>query len=288
MTAPDVMTRPISRSSSAAPTITISIDRQLNADHLTLLAAGEWGLFAERNVTVTLPSPGAPTDGVSALVDSTCDLALIEATRLADATGANLEALGCVLRRSVGVLMREERLSALRDGDTLRIASPAAETLIDHACRRILQSWAAKQGLAVAGETIRTQWVGCPAQEALLAGYDGVWVTVGGTDEIAVRQAGFDVQLIAAESCGLKNISGLELFARAQRSLEERARHEAVLLAIEAASKRLKADPDAAVALWKQHGRGSDSEEAVRLAVAGLCVPIDRTLGRWQTLQSLT
>lgn len=287
MTAPDVMTPPISRSSSAAATVTISLDRQLNADHLTLVAAGEWGLFAERNLVVTLPSPGAPTDGISALVDGVCDLALIEATRLVDTAGADLEALGCILRRKVGVLMREERLSALRDGDLLRIAAPGSETLVDHACRRILQSWAAKQGLAVARDTISTEWVGYPMAEALLAGYDGAWVVLGSAEETEARQAGGSVRLITAEQSGLADISGLELVSRRQRSQEEQARHGAVLTAIEEASARLKADPELAVALWKRHGRGGGAEEAVRLAVAGLCAPIDRAAGRWQTLRSL-
>jgi ABC-type nitrate/sulfonate/bicarbonate transport systems, periplasmic components len=289
MTAPDAFTVPIIRSRPTDSSVTIGLDRPLNPDHLALLAADEWGLFSEHNLAVTIASPVGPADAMQDLIDGSCDLAVVEAVRLFEPAAAEVEALGCILRRKVAVLMREERLPAFRDGDLLRIASPASEPLFECACRRILQGWAAGQGIAVAANTIFVESVGMTPTDALLAGYDGAWVAVSAGDETAAQQRGLAVRLITAEAGGLPEVSGLEVVARGQRSQEQHGQHEALLCAIDAAAARLKADPAMAVSLWRRlhSGSGRDAQELVHLAVAGMCSPVDRDPGRWHVLRSL-
>lgn len=289
MTAPDALTRPLGPPPTMDSLVTIGLDRPLNPQHLALLAAEAWGVFAGQSLAITLAAPRLPADGLATLIEGGCDLAMVEPVRLLDVTDAEVDSLGCVLRGNGGVLMREDRLSAFRDGDLLRITSPMCGSFADDLCRRILQGWAARQGIAVAGETILVEAAGTLPVENLLAGYDGVWVGVGTGEETLARQRGLAVRLITAEEGGIPPFCGLELVARGKRSREERIRHEAVAVAIGEASAQLRADPEAAVALWQRRGRNMDSETEsfLRSIVQGLCAPIDRNPDRWQALRAL-
>lgn len=289
MTAPDVLTYPDTRPRSTDATVTIGLDQPLNPEHLAFLAADAWGLFSERGLVVTLAPAAGPAGTVQSLIDGRCDLALVEAARLIDPAVVETKALGCILRRKVAVLMREERLSAFRDGDLLRIAASVSEPLFERACRRILQGWAAEQGIAVAADTISLETVGVSATEALLAGYDGAWIAVNAGDESVAQQQSLAVRLITAEAGGLSDTFGLEVVARGHRSREQCAQHDAVLVAVDEAAARLKADAASAISLWRrlQGGGEGDVLELVQLTLAGLCSPIDRAPGRWQALRSL-
>ncbi len=289
MTAADVLTRPTNRPLESTPTIKIGFERAASPDCLALVAADAWSLFAERNLAISLVLLPLPRTGIAALTEGDCELALIEPLQLLDQPAADLETLGGVVRVTGGLMMREDRLRALTEGDTLRIAAPVAGAGVTGLCRRMLQGWAARQGLAIAGETIQVVAVTLSGEDCLAAGYDGVWWPQSDAEGVATRIAGSSVRLIAAEDGGVRMLPGLELVARRARTAEESGRHEAVIAAIDAASSRLQQEPDRAVDLWLQYARtsGPDAEQVVRASLARMCSPLDRRPDRWRGLRAL-
>ena len=290
MIAADVLTRSTSRPLASTPTVRIGLERTLAPDHLALLAAEAWSLFAKRNLAVSVSLLPLPQTGFAALTAGDCDLALLESMQLLDAPADDLETLGCVVRAGGGVMMREHRLRALHEGDTLRIASPVAGPSVASVCRRLLQGWAARQGLAVAGQTIQVAAVSLSGEDCLAAGYDGFWLPRCGAEDVATQVSAVAMRLISVEDGGMAELPGLELVARCRRSAEECDRYEAVIAAIDEATSRLQQEPGGALALWLQQAPtgSADAERAVRATLPRLCSPVDRRPDRWQALRALT
>jgi hypothetical protein len=161
--------------------------------------------------------------------------------------------------------------------------------LPDSICKRILQGWAGSQGVAIAETQITIEPAGFNHVDNLLAGFDAAWLAFANVEGVAARQRGLAVRLLTAEEVGLPGFSALELVARRNRRAEEVEKHETLVSVLEMATRKLRADPRRAVALWRE-ASGNDSEEAARIVEATLSclkLPIDRTPNRWRTLDAL-
>jgi ABC-type nitrate/sulfonate/bicarbonate transport system substrate-binding protein len=270
-------------------TLRVGLEWFLNPHHLALIAVRDWGLAAARGLTLVLDEPKHRYDGFAALARGQCDLILTEPLYLLEPMGRACEPLGCLFETKGGVLVREDRLGKLRAGETIRVASPVPAPLTDRLCRRILQGWAGNQGFAVAETQIVVEPAGFHHTDNLQAGFDAAWLVFANVEAISTRLRGLPVRLVTAEEGGLPGFSGLELAARKGRRPDETARHEALISVLEAATHRLRADPIAATALWREVS-GADGEEATRIVEATLpCLkaPLNRDPQRWQALQAL-
>jgi NMT1/THI5 like len=270
-------------------TLRVGLEWFLNPHHLALIAVRDWGLAAARGLTLVLDEPKHRYDGFAALARGQCDLILTEPLHLLEPMGRACEPLGCLFETKGGVLVREDRLGKLRAGETIRVASPVSAPLTDRLCRRILQGWAGNQGFAVAETQIAVEPAGFHHTDNLQAGFDAAWLVFANIEAVSAQLRGLPVRLVTAEEGGLPGFSGLELVARKGRRPDEIARHEALISVVEAATHRLRADPSAATALWRE-ARDADGEEAARIVEATLpCLkaPLNRDPQRWQALQAL-
>jgi NMT1/THI5 like len=269
-------------------TLRIGLEWFLSPHHLALVAARDCGLAAARGLTLVLESR-EHDDGLAALERRRCDLIVTGPLHLLEPQARACEPLGCLFKTRGGVLVREDRLGKLRAGETIRVASPRSAPLTDRLCRRILQGWAGNQGFAVAETQIALESAGFDHIENLQAGFDAAWLAFTNVAEVSARLRRLPVRLVTAEEGGLPGFSALELAARKRRRADEIARHEALISVLEAAVGRLRADPSAATALWREVS-GDGSEEAARTVEATLpCLkaPMNRDPARWRVLDAL-
>jgi putative hydroxymethylpyrimidine transport system substrate-binding protein len=270
-------------------TLRIGLEWFVSPHHLALIAARECGLAAGRGLALVFDEPKEHDDRFAALGRGRCDLILTGPLHLLEPKARACEPLGCLFESKGGVLVREDRLGKLRAGETIRVASPVSAPLTDRLCRRILQGWAGNQGFAVAETQIAVEAAGFHHVDNLQAGFDATWLASANVAEVSARLHGLPVRLVTAEEGGLPGFSALELVARKGRRPDETARHEALISVLEAAARRLRADPSAATALWRE-ASGADGEEAARIVEATLpCLkaPLNRDPARWRALEAL-
>jgi hypothetical protein len=271
-------------------TLRINLEWLLNPDHLALIDVSGADIAAGgERLQVILDQPRQHCDGFVALKQRRCDLIVIEPIHLLEPSATDFVAVGCIFETQGGVLVREDGIDKLRSGESLRVATPVSRPMMDRFCRRILQGWAGNRGFAVAETQILIETAGFRHVDNLAAGFDAAWLAFANIEGVEATQRGLAVRLVTAEEAGLPGFSALELVARKDRSAQEAARHEAVIMALEQAAARLQADPDAAVALW-QATSGDTSPSAVAMVRATLpCLKTraDRRPARWQAVQDL-
>jgi ABC-type nitrate/sulfonate/bicarbonate transport system substrate-binding protein len=270
-------------------TLRIGLEWFLGPHHLALIAARDCGLAAKRRLALVLDEPKEHDGAFPALGRGRCDLILAGPLRLLEPRAHACEPLGCLFETRGGVLVREDRLGKLRAGETIRVASPLPAPLTDSLCRRVLQGWAGNQGFAVAETQIAVEPAGFDHVENLSAGFDATWLAFANVEEILARLRGLAVRLVTAEDGGLPGFSALELVARKGRVPDEIAWHEALISVLEAAARRLRADPSAATALWRE-ATSADGEGAARIVEATLpCLkaPLNRDPARWRAFEAL-
>lgn len=286
MTAPDSSSLPVFRELDAAA-LHIGLERSRHPGHLGLIAARRAG-FAGQTPGLVLSEPADGDDRFAALRARDRDLIVAGPLDLLEPAAAGCEAIGCFFAASGGVLVREDRLGRLRGGELLRVATPSAGPISAGLCRRVLQGWAGNQGFAVAETQVVVDAMGGDPLDALEAGYDAAWLAYACIDAIEAGSRGLAVRLVTTEEVGLPAVAALELVARKDRPAEERARHEALLAALQEATAALAAAPERALALWQsEQGGGESDADIVRATVPFLKATIDRTPSRCQALHNL-
>ncbi len=285
MTAPDTSSPRVIRESGSAA-LSIGLERPRHPGHLGLIAVQVAGLGAAEGLSLSLHEPEDRKDRFAALRARERDLVLAAPLDLLEPAAAGCEAIGCIFAASGGVLVREDRLGRLRGGETLRVATPSAGPIGVGLCRRVLQGWAGNQGFAVAETQVVVDAVAERPLEALTAGYDAAWLAYGCTDAIEASRAGLAVRLVTTEEAGLPAVAALELVACKDRSPQEIARHDALIVALEAATAGLVAAPERAVALWQRSGGGDDADR-VQTTLPFLKKTVDRSPARWRALHEL-
>lgn len=291
MNAPEISSSSTLRRDSAEKiTLRINLEWLLNPDHLALVDACRADIVAgDDHLQVVLDQPRQHCDGFVALKQRRCDLIVIEPIYLLEPAAADFVALGCIFETQGGVLVREDGIDKLRSGEPLRVATPVSRPMMDRFCRRILQGWAGNRGFAVAETQILVETAGFRHVDNLAAGFDAAWLAFANIEGVEAAQRGLAVRLVTAEEAGLPGFSALELVARKDRSAQEAARHEALIIALEQAAARLQADPEAAIALWQTTSgdTGPASAAMVRATLPCLKTRVDRRPTRWQAVQDL-
>lgn len=270
----------------------IGLERFLNPQHLPLLAVRDWEWGQSGDFSVVLEAPDQQGNGFAALERGRCDLITACPLQLTEARASGCEALGCFLESHGGVLMREDRIGKFRGGEVVHIAASLSSPLTDGLCRRILQSWAGAQGWAVAETQILVEPAAADPVDQLVSGCDGVWLAFSDVDEISARQRGLSLRMLTADQAGFPEFAALELVARKRRSAEEIALHERFVAAMDAATTRLRKNPEEAVALWSAAAAGSgtkaiattEAADVVRATLACLKSPMNRQADRWNAL----
>lgn len=289
MTPLDSGSTSLSRATVSSSPVRVGLGTPPQPAHLPFLAGAALGVFGGRGPAIAVDAVEGTAAAFARLADDTLDVALVPPLALVQPVAA-VEPIGCLLRSAGGILIRGDRLAALCEGDTVRIASIGDHPPADGYCRRILQGWAAQEGLAIAAQTIHLDAArGLDPLAALAAGYDGAWPALACDAAIAADTQQPPLRLVTAEECGLPAIGALELVARRCRTDDETARLEALVAALAEAVRRLQADVAAALALWQRHGGGDDPAAAAVLRAALPCLqaPLDRRPGRWRALATV-
>ncbi|AUZ05808.2 hypothetical protein ADP71_24730 [Vitreoscilla sp. C1] len=250
----------------------IALEWFLNPDHLPLLAAQE---ASEDEIELIVPDDHY--DGFAALAAGEVDIVVNEPLHLLEKHSAAMQSHGCFFETDGGVLLRDDVLSRLAQGESVKICSPVSNEVTDELCRRIVMVWAYQQGVDVQKEQIQVLEKGFDHITNLQNGADGAWLAFANIEGVMVKELGMPIIMVTTKDAGIPGFSALELIGQAQAAPEKQAAIARLVTHMQEAVKTWQSHPEQALALWNRHNPEPQADAALTAAI------VTDTLCRFET-----
>ncbi len=266
-------------------TLRIALEWFLNPDHLPLLAARD--RLEAQGITLDLIVPYDHYDGFDALAEGKVDLVVNEPLHLVEQRDCRLVSRGCFFATDGGVLMHRPALDRLAKGGAVRIASPVSNPTTDGLCRDILSGWLGRQSGTMADGPVTIEEAGFDHVDNLAAGYDGAWLAFANVEGVAAQVRGLDTVMVTTAEAGVPDFSALELISGAEPGAALDAAIDLLVEALDIAIADLRADPEAARALWYRASGEARSEEMDAIiadTLSRFVAPVRPDIARWRPM----
>lgn len=270
------------------PSIRIALEWFLNPDHLPLIHARKQA-ESDGVLKIDLIVPDDHYDGFQALARGEVDVVINEPLHLLEkhAESVALGSLGTFFETDGGVLITHEAQKALEAGGAIRVASPVSNAVTDGLCRNILTGWLRKQNVSISPEQISVYEAGFDHIENLQKGADAAWLAFANIEGVHARLLGLPVEMCRTLDGGIPGFSALELIVDQAAAPEVRNAQITLVQYLDEAVTALKADPQAALALWCEAGGVEPTElEAAMVndTLTRFVSPIRPDASRWKPI----
>lgn len=202
----------------------ITLEWFLNPDHLPMIAGVMSGAYAKAGIDVQMTAPDDHYDGFKALEEESIDIHVNEPLHLFEHYSAELRGLGCFFETDGGVLMRQNRMQKLQNGEKIRICTPASEPKTNRIGFEILQRYAKKHGFSL--DFAQVEFVQADfyhiqnlKNDTTL---DGAWLCFYNFEGIEAEHEGLDFVFIDQSQSPFANFSALE-FISTQSILQKKS-----------------------------------------------------------------
>ena len=267
-------------------TIRVALEWYLNPDHLPLIEARR-AAARDGGPQIELIAPDDHYDGFAALAAGEVDIVVNEPLHLLERHDQPLASLGAFFDTDGGVLITRAAQRRLLDGGEIDIVSPVSNPVTDGLCRAILAGWAERRGAAFRPGQAAIREAGFGHVESIVAGADAGWLAFANIELVDARARGLDVALITAADGGVPGFSALELIVRRDETDERRALLADVARRIGDAVGRLRADPEAAGALWREasgEARSPAGDAILADTLKRFVAPVRPDAERWRAI----
>ncbi len=230
--------------------IEVGLEWFLNPDHLPFITGMEKGWFAEAGLDVHLLEPTDHYDGLAAVAAGDIAFACNEPLHMIDEARPGLRALGCFFETDGGVMLTPAGEQALKEGKTIRVASPVAGEVTDDLAKLIVGRWCERKGIAFNPAQLHIEAAGFEHLKNLQAGFDGAWLCFANFEGVEARQLGVEARFISSAEVGLPNFSALELFTGESFLRESPALVDAFTRVLSTSAAWCRQHPEEAAQIW--------------------------------------
>jgi ABC-type nitrate/sulfonate/bicarbonate transport system substrate-binding protein len=265
----------------------LALEWFLNPDHLPMIAGIELGWYRDAGLSLELVVPDDHYDGLAATASGEVAFSCNEPLHMIDEARPGLSALGCFFETDGGILLDRGAGRRLREGGSVRLASPVAGGVTDAIAVEILSRWCAHHGAAFDPRQVVIESAGFAHLDNLRQGFDGAWLCFANFEGVEARSQGLDVDFIATGEVGLRNFSALELFTGARFLADHRDVVDTVAALIGRGAALCRDDPTQAARLWYAHS-GEAPNALMDAILADTCPrlvsPVARDAARWRPM----
>ncbi|MFW6041634.1 MAG: ABC transporter substrate-binding protein [Guyparkeria sp.] len=267
--------------------IDVGLEWFLNPDHLPFVTGIEKGWFRKAGLDVRLVEPADHYDGLAAVAEGKLAFACNEPLHMIDEPRSGLRALGCFFETEGGVMLTPAGVQALREGKTIRVASPVAGEVTDDLAREIVGRWCETENLAFDPSQLQIEAAGFEHLKNLQAGFDGAWLCFANFEGVEARYLGVEATFIASTDVGLPNFSALELFTGESFHREYPEVVSEFTRILSEGAELCREDPNAAARIWYRHTgdeRSALMDAIIRDTCRRLVVPVVADPERWREM----
>jgi ABC-type nitrate/sulfonate/bicarbonate transport system substrate-binding protein len=195
--------------------LTLALEWFMNPDHLPFIAGIVLEKYKEAGLEVALVEPKEHYDGFEALKNGTIDIHVNEPLHLFEHYFEGIKSLGCFFETRGGVMVRASSVPKLKNGEKIRITTPAANEVTDKIGFEILKRYAQKNGFEMKRENVefvqKDFWhVKNMLEDSTL---DGAWLCFYNFEGIEAKLVGFENLFIDQLESPYPNFSALELMS---------------------------------------------------------------------------
>ena len=191
----------------------LAIEWFLNPDHLPIIVAQEKGFLRERGIKdFELVVPTEHYDGLNELAENRIEFATNEPLHLIEGYHPNFLSLGTFFQTQGGVMMKRASYEKLKDGGSVRIATPVSNEKTNAIGFEIVRRFAAKDGVAVDRKQVEFNARDFYLVKHMQDDCDAGWLCFYNFEGIEAESLGMDVIHMNADTAGFANFSGLDLF----------------------------------------------------------------------------
>lgn len=195
--------------------LTIALEWFVNPDHLPFMAGIVLEKYKKAGLEVTLIEPKEHYDGFEALKNGTIDIHVNEPLHLFEHYFDGIKSLGCFFETRGGVMVRASSVPKLKNGEKIRITTPAANEVTDKIGFEILKRYAQKNGFEMKRENVefvqKDFWhISNMLEDTSL---DAAWLCFYNFEGIEAKLMGFENLFIDQLESPYPNFSALELMS---------------------------------------------------------------------------
>lgn len=192
--------------------LTLTLEWFLNPDHLPMIAGIQTGAYQQHGIDLHMIEPNDHYDGFTALHQGEIDLHSNEPLHLFEHYDPDICALGCFFETDGGVLMRATSVQKLKNGEKIRICTPAAEPETNRIGFEILKRYVEKHQGHIEPSQVEFISAGFHHIDNLLAdeSLDGAWLCFYNFEAIEAQQKGLEFLFIDQHQSPYANFSALE------------------------------------------------------------------------------
>ncbi|MDO4222671.1 MAG: ABC transporter substrate-binding protein, partial [Acinetobacter sp.] len=273
-------------------TLTLTLEWFLNPDHLPMIAGIETGAYAEQGIELRMIEPDDHYDGFTALQQGEIDLHVNEPIHLFEHYHPDICALGCFFETDGGVLMRADRMQKLRNGEKIRICTPAAEPETNRIGYEILKRYVAKHGGDLQQSQLEFISAGFHHVDNLLGddSLDGAWLCFYNFEAIEAQQKGLDFVFIDQKESPYPNFSALEFITSRQTLAKKQALIQTFLDITRRMTQHCQANPELAKQYYYAYSKTQEDDlmNAIILdTLPRLDAKIQADAQRWSALREM-
>lgn len=233
--------------------IKIVLEWFLNPDHLPFLYGIEKGIFEENGFFVEVEAPNDHYDGFDDIKAGRAQIAITEPLHILEHYQDGLLSLGCFFETHGGILVKKEAMDKLKNGELLRIASPASNEFTNTLALELTKGYNKLNGWTQ-DVKIQIDHVDFYHIKNLKAGYDAAWLCFENFEGIEARLEGLDVELIGTNALSLPNVSALEMTTSKELFMAHRDDFLRFVEVLNGVMDELKKSSDAKDVYYKRSG----------------------------------
>ncbi|HHQ69015.1 MAG TPA: hypothetical protein ENM98_01730 [Halothiobacillaceae bacterium] len=264
--------------------IDVALEWFLNPDHLPFIIGIEQGWFAERGMDVFLNAPEDHYDGLAGVVSGEMAFACNEPLHMVDEYRPGLKALGTFFETRGGIMLTPEGLEKLKQGQTLKMASPVSGEITDELAAEIIERYIAQQDWPSNPKPVEVHSAGFEHLTNLQSGFDAAWLCFYNFEGIEAAHLGLETLFLDTSMVDMANFSALELFTGAEFFAEHPALVANFIAVLSQATRFALQNPQQARELWYKHTK-SEPDALTDAIINDTCTrfisPVVRDESRW-------
>lgn len=191
----------------------LAIEWFLNPDHLPIIIDQEKGFLKAKGIDdFELIVPSNHYDGLQYLIDGNIDLATNEPLHLIEQYNPEFLSLGSYFETKGGVTMKKSSFEALKEGKTIRVATPVSNHKTNCICLEIIKRYAQKQEVNIRPSQIEFIAKDFYLIKHIKEGADAAWLYFYNFEGVEAEHEGLELIHMDADTACFANFCALDLF----------------------------------------------------------------------------
>jgi len=193
--------------------IDLALEWFLNPDHLPFIVGLKKGFFQREGIELNIIQPDEHYDGFEALKKGDIQMATNEPLHLIEQFDKSMLSLGSFFTTRGGVLLTENGLQKLKNGENIEISSPVSNKTTNTIGFELIKRYCEKSAnIEVKESQVKFVATDFYHIKNIQKGFDGAWLFFYNFEGVEAKHNSLDLIYIDSTTADFPNFSALDIF----------------------------------------------------------------------------